>query len=653
MKPLRNIMLFLTAALISVASLTLAGLPALAATPHEPPETARVVFSGISLFRYYTEALDFTLSKSPEMVEARLEKMPFANIPPEIDDDTGVFAASGINLAYLIAEIDENINQTDTLITQYRFDEAAVMAETTGSSISEAGGELGLLKASLEDTGVKLKVVAAPADSDLRSSYDAVLERVHRLEDMLARYDKTLAESLSRMEYPNSLSRTSLTLEIAEVHSFVGDEVHFSGRLTSGVEKLAGRNITLITNGQTYLTATTDDAGYYRGTFLVPYWYVPYIDLKGLYYPVAEDIGQYLSATSPVVRLDVSFYESLLDINVTETAYPGLDATINGTFDYGQNPLLVDRQIEIYLDDTLLATTVAGMNFSQEIGLSPELTEGNHVITVSAAASGRYTGVVDSGILRVTREILVLEMNLPTIAVIPGSINLSGNLHSPLEPPAGALIQMRMDNSLVETVIATDGTFNINMKMGLGFTLFGSQELEISVIPLEPWHAPLVTARKMLVLNAVNCGGILLLLALVGIVLRGRLRGLNIRLRRKKPAVSLPVAVAPITPEYSGELAVPAEVDGVTPRQNILRRYKVILQILQKVTSTIITPQKTLREFARESSPKLGPLSKYFLELTAMVERLLYSSHQPTQADSSRSAELKDDIEKGIKSETS
>jgi len=143
-------------------------------------------------------------------------------------------------------------------------------------------------------------------------------------------------------------------------------------------------------------------------------------------------------------------------------------------------------------------------------------------------------------------------------------------------------------------------------------------------------------------------GTILLLLALVSLPLRRKAGSWKIRLPRKKPAADLASSATPAAPVYQRE---EASASAATPRQEILRRYRGILLMLQKVTGTLIPAQQTLREFARGISRTLGPAARYLLDLTALVERLLYSSYQPDEDDSLRSAEFQDNIEKGLQDE--
>jgi hypothetical protein len=82
LKPI--ILAIICTAIVFVSS----GLPIQAADPHEDPEKTLPVFSGIALFNYYSETLDFVLAKNPHEVTAKMEKMPFANLPDNLTETT-------------------------------------------------------------------------------------------------------------------------------------------------------------------------------------------------------------------------------------------------------------------------------------------------------------------------------------------------------------------------------------------------------------------------------------------------------------------------------------------------------------------------------------------------------------------------------------
>ncbi len=653
----RNLQKMIVGAIICLVVFYTINPSVFAAEPHQDPETAEPVFSGISLFRYYSNSLDFVLKKDIGEVEARLEKMPFANVPQALEEVTDDFAASSISISHLVVDIDEDLSKLRALMGQFRLDEATVLSDETYSKLSLADGELERMEEATETTGREFRVFSAPEGSDLRRSYDEVLARIERIREMLGLYKDMMANLLLvRTQTGEVLSPTERSLKIEPVVAFVGDSIRFEGVLTSNGKPLAGREIDILLNGSRYLTARTRTDGHYQGTLQVPYWYIPEMDLQALYYPRDEDIGLYIASLSPVVKLKVLYYEAGLKVTVEDKAYPGLETTVSGKFDYGQSPLLIERKVEIYLDDVFIAEFKAREEFAQKIKLSPELDVGKYTITVSAVAAERYSPVVASAILDVTKAPLILDINIPAVALIPGGIGLGGKLYSEVGPVNGAQIRMGLGKSQVELVSSEDGTFDTEIKMGMGFSLIGSQDLGIQVIPQEPWHATLTTTRNMVVINMVNWGGILVLLTFLGIFLPGRLRG-RLRMyswRRTRPAVA--ITQPEPAPVYSESVLVPAltEESGETngePRNRIFYWYRLVLRLVQRMSRALLRPQQTLREFARENNRTLGPAAKYFIELTRMVEKLLYSRYRPTGGDVEKSKQLSHTIEEELKGE--
>jgi hypothetical protein len=383
---------------------------------------------------------------------------------------------------------------------------------------------------------------------------------------------------------------------------------------------------------------------------------VPELDLQALYYPRGNDVGVYLASLSPVIKLKVLFYEAELEVTVEDKAYPGLETTVAGRFDYGQSPPLNQRKAEIYFDNVLSTEVVAQETFVQEIGIDPEADVGEHIITVSAAAVERYAPVDGSAVLNVTRATPILDLSTPKVALIPGSIGLGGKLYSEVGPLSGALINMGLGKSQVELVSSEDGAFDTKIRVGMGFGVIGSQDLVIRVVPQEPWHVPLFTTRTVVMVNVINCGGILAILIFLGIYLPGRLRGrLGVYPRRRVRTV--PAIVQPeIVPTYSDSTIVPSSIeeggqDSGEPRNRIFYWYRLVVRLIQGITRALLAPHQTLREFAYESSRVLGPVAKYFIELTKIVERLLYSRYRPTEEDAGKSKQLSDTIEEGLKGE--
>ena len=643
----------ITGVVICITVLLTIGSSAFATEPHQDPETAELVFSGIALLRYYSGALDFVLVKDPATVEAKLEKMPFANIPQSLEESADEFATSGISISHLVVAIDEVMSELTVLIRQYRLEEAKELAAGTFTVLSQAYSELERLERATEAIGDELKVFSAPAESDLRHSYDELLDRIDRIREMLALYEEFLQMVITLEEF----RETDVTLEIQPTIAFVGDNIRFEGALTSEQGPLAGREVDILLNSSRHITVQTDAYGNYQGSLQVPYRYVPELDLQALYYPRGEDIGLYLASLSPVIKLEVLYYVAELVIAVENQAYPGLETIISGRFDYGQSPPPDDRRVEIYLDDVLITGVRAQEAFAQVIAIPPATDVGKHIITVSSAAMGRYAPVVASALLNITRVTPILDIDIPGVALIPGGVGLGGKLHSEVvPPPSGALIKMGLGESRVESISSQDGSFDAEIRVGVGFGLVGSQDLTIQVFPQEPWYAPLDTTRTIMVVNIMNSGILLAIIIFLGILLPGRLRRLVAYPRRRaRPATVLaPPEPAPVYYEIvlDADLIKGSDESEGEPRNRIFFWYRLVVRLIQKITKVLLKPQQTLREFASESSGVLGPAAKFFLELTRTVERLLYSRYRATEEDASKSQRLSRTIEEELKSES-
>jgi hypothetical protein len=645
----RMLIAFAVAGLVTSSALA---APVLAELPLENPETAEPAFSGVALFSYYSGSLDFVLEKAPSLVETRLGKMPFANVPFSLEQATEQFASSTIDVAGKVVDVDAGIEKLRLLVTQSRFGEARQLVTELTGTMSYANADLTLMEHAVQASGQVFQVASAPDGSDLRSTYDEVLDKIDRIRRMLA-MDLDVINSMSQ---PVVGDITGLTLQIDPDIAFVGDSISFRGILTKeNGEALVGRQVDILLSGSQFATAITGSGGFYQGSLQVPYWYTPRINVQALYYPRDSDVGLYIASLSPEVILQVLFYEGTIDLTVAQEAYPGLETEIAGVFDYGQSPVPGERRVEIYLDNELAASLSAQLEFRQKIDIASGMDLGQHVITVSARAMGRYAAVVATAGLTVTRMTPAIDVKIPRMILVPWSTHFSGTVNSGSRPLGGASVKMSLRHSQTETASSSDGTFDADMKMGWGFDLFGTDQLQVEVIPREPWNEPVIVTRNVFVVNVVNCGGLLVILAFLAIYVPIRLKKRFGR-HPSKAAVPRPQPVEPV-PVYSAKATSADPVEAVgeptgKPRERILRWYLLALRLVQRITRVALRPDQTLREFTRETGAVLGPVAQRLMEFTRTAERLLYSRHEPTEEDAENAKALSQNIEKGLGGET-
>jgi len=780
-------------AIICVALFLTIGHSVLAAEPHEDPESAKLVFSSISLLKYYSGSLDFVLGKNPEEVETRFGKMPFANIPQSLEESADDLTTISISISHLVVSIDEDLSRLRTFVNQSRLEETKELVIKTFTKLSQANDELKEIEQTVETIGEELEVFSAPARSDLRYSYNELLETIHQIKEMVVLYndllivlllvskeieellklaeytpaellgsaeltlvqkpkpiDITVEELLESEEYVlvktiepkdttlnellrsaninlselfelkeidvfqellpkdanlekllkladmslirklkptdiiteellntanyilvktpeptdiniaeilktiditsiEALKHTDINLDIQPTIAFVGDYIRFEGVLTSEKRPLTGREIHILLNNSRHITTKTDSLGCYQGILQVPYWYTPELDVQALYYPQDEDTGMYLASLSPAIKLEVVFYEAELEVIVEDDAYPGLEILVTGRFDYGQSPLPSKRKAEIYFDNVLVSEVMVQEEFSQGIMVDPEADVGKHIITVSSADTGRYSSVVSSVVLNVSRATPILNLNIPEIVMVPGNVRLEGKLYSEVGPLRKALIKIDLGRSQVELLSSESSTFKTKIMVGMNFGLIGSQDLIVQVFPHEPWHATFNTTSRVLAVNWVNSGGFITILLFLGVYLLGRLRrrlGIYTRSRMKSEILLTPPELAPVYTDRVTALTVIEESKEITgePRARILQWYRLVVRLLQETTRVLLGPQQTLREFANEIGRIVGPMNKYLSEFTRLVERLLYSQYKSTEEDVENSKRLSNEI---------
>ncbi|MCD6358559.1 MAG: hypothetical protein J7L90_01190 [Dehalococcoidia bacterium] len=623
---------------------------ALIAASHENPDESKEVFSGIALLRYYSEALDLVLQKDEAGVEYKLGKMPFTNVPSHLKEVTGDFASSGIELSCRVVSIDEHLDELRVLLSQSRIDDAAELADRIPEELSLSYGILGALERDVEVSSEGLKIASPDSGSSLSVAYNEVQDRLNRIEKMLNRYQNIFADLLLRLEALGevNLLPTVVTLVVEPDVAFVGDEIEFYGVLSSAVEPMAERTIDILVNGTEYISVVTDVSGHYCGMMRLPYEYDPQVSLQALYYPVERDKGMYISSASQMVEMDVLFYQSWLELSVEEEAHPGLEFEVEGRFDYQGSPSSGERDIEVYLDDVMIGVEAVSDEFSVKVMMPPEVEVGKHTVSISVLPYERYAPVLISVPVRVVWVVPAVTLDIPSRAVVPGVIMVVGKISSDFGSVSDTKVEIKLGKSSVSVVSDEDGVFAAEIKMNVGLWLLGAQPLSVGVFPSQPWCSPVLVSEKIILLNAVTCGGMLIMLVALVLLMRRKF-GADPNVRRLVDVVD--VIPASSSSVHLNAASVPSVQLDDSPRGKILKCYLWSAKLIQSVTRVFIKPQQTLREFFCEVEPLLGPAAGFFRQLTSLAERMLYSKYQPTDGDVSCGEQLYQDIDREIKSE--
>jgi hypothetical protein len=372
--------------------------------------------------------------------------------------------------------------------------------------------------------------------------------------------------------------------------------------------------------------------------------------VQAIYYPQGDDAGIYMAATSPVVNITVLFYAAQLTLKLTNTAYPGKTVMLTGAFDYGSDPVPQQRVADVYLDNNIEDQLNAGPVFNKSIILDAQITPGNHLITISAPADGRYALVMTSYVMDVTLATTILDLHMPVIGFIPGSIQLSGKAYSSLGPLDHAVIIISEGKTSKQITTAIDGTFNTKFGIGMGASLLGTQTITVKVQPQEPWNAPVTRAKNIFLIYFINIGLLLAILIFMAVYLPRRFKKWFTGRPGKK--IKLPGMVVPetVTVYAAKEEVSPKEKNNTEKEEEaknpVLYWYRIALKFVQDFTKKMLKPHQTLREYGREVSRVLGPAGKYFLELTYLLEKRLYGKHETDANDNQQSQQLAAEIQK-------
>ena len=619
---------------------------------HVDPATVVNVYSGVSLLHYYSNSLDMVIQKDPAGTEELLAAMPFAHVNEAITTQTQEFVQSATAIAQAVPEIDKLLTKRDEFIADSRLTDAAATSSEISSDIEQALVEVDSLQEATVLTGNVLNVSASSPQSDLAATYAEVLSKINRIRAMLTLSQNLVSAQNSSIDDLNSLQPTSLALTITPQSAFVGDTVHFEAALTNNNRPLGGRVVSILLDGSLFATATTGADGRCSGDFALPFWYISQVEARALYTPQGNDTGVLLGSLSPATMINLSFYSLSLSGSARD-GYPGLSETVNAALDYGTWPPLENRRFSIYLDDTLLNEINSGGGFSDWFTMDPDTSLGPHLITISSPSEARYAPALTSFSINVKKGTVTLILNKPGAVFIPGTINFSGRAYTELGPLKNGQITIALGGSKVGVTTADDGGFTAKLKAGLGLSLIGSQSVSVQISPSEPWNAPLSESQSLFAVNYLNCVGAAAALAFFGIYMPKRL---GARAGAKKQTDKIVEDFIMDLPSSGTVTVTDKQTFRVTPRnpaqEKILYWYTRVLKFVQKMAGLSPRPQQTMREFARESGPSLGPISSFFLEITLIAERSLYSSCKPSQSEVDKSRELSQAINPAGSDET-
>jgi hypothetical protein len=315
-------------------------------------------------------------------------------------------------------------------------------------------------------------------------------------------------------------------------------------------------------------------------------------------------------------------YETVIELDAAEVAYPGRLFEITGRIrEHAPSPSR--RHAIVELDGQPIAEIVSGAIHVQS-AMPDDIVAGLHKLEVRVPEQGRYLAAKWTKTIRLSRITPRITASFPTWVTVPGRFSISGSVASELGPLASAAVRVSIAGHEHEQMTSELGRFHISGGLPGALNLGGPTDLSITVLPREPWYAPITEPHRLITVNLISVG-LLVAVLLVGIAIV--LLEVN-----RRPLVGATRETPELAPEDVAQgraAAALAQVRGslaeelVAMYRRVLRQLEVASGIQAKVTTT-------LREFV-----ELLPVrteGDTLWRLTVLAELALYSSHPVTPA---------------------
>ena len=245
---------------------------------------------------------------------------------------------------------------------------------------------------------------------------------------------------------------------------FVGAYLSASGVLTSNGSALANREIYLYLDGEKVASANTDVNGAYSTLIRVPYKYVSYVAVNALYTPQQRQRCLFGVGES-VVKVQVLFYRTLLQVSIPTVAYPGLSFNINGNVTSQEGLPLANRQIRITLDNQIIGEATTGSNGSFAVSkvIASQEKLGVHSLTVIVSSSGLYNDASMQRNITIKKMDSTLQISAPSTVILPSSLFINGIVKSTSGPLSDTTVTIEFANTTIKVKTLGDGCFNATL----------------------------------------------------------------------------------------------------------------------------------------------------------------------------------------------
>ena len=324
----------------------------------------------------------------------------------------------------------------------------------------------------------------------------------------------------------------------------------------------------------------------------------------------------------PHTKITTNFnYPTHLEFTAPRSAHPGLPITVSGQVSSTDHN--AERTIELLFDNTPLTEETVRGQFSLQATLPARISPGKHSLTLVAVPQEHYAGASTTLPISITKLPVQAEIQSPRITILPGQVQLNGQVRYGLSPLQDARVEINFKGVLTTVKTDAQGNFNSTLKAPFDLSLIGPQTLIIAIEPVEPWYAPAKIKKTVLIINPLSSGLMLAAILSLGLILFRRVKTSPLHLYRDEPAVKISQPERLISTPVSTEKT---ELDDT--RNRILSAYNTGLTAIGEITGVSIAPHTTLREYLNAATPRLSNAAKPFSELTTLTENALYSARE-------------------------
>jgi hypothetical protein len=658
------------------------GLPVLAQPTHlshENPDTVVNLLDKAGLMLSYVHINNLASTSQFQSAQDKLKELYNTDIPPDIR-----YIMSQYNVIYQKLFTTQNnleslLNEASALLDRNQIDEARNRLDSTSVYIKDATLLLKDVSIATNSLSSGLGVFTTTATDQLTQAHARLDDSISKLTASINNFDNIRQNLTKKYLQMIKFIPTEISLDATPLTAFVGDYITASGRLSSNGKPLSRKEIILTleyevmenTKKNIMVTATTNTStttgsdGSYFTDITIPYEYVDNMTLTAVYDSPSNDVNNYIASQSQPMTINTLFYHTRLKVTTPERLYWELPSTISG--EVITDNASVSRNINVHLEGTPVVEETVSGTFNLEITPSENSTPGKRNLTVAVTPEGRYSGASRSRSITISIMPVHIETRITHIIFLPGTIKVSGRVYNELGPIADTPVSLKLENSPTTVATAPDGSFNTftdlhilptkapstndmisasksSTKPFFYLAPLGMHEIEITVKQLEPWATAVSEKRRILTINPLSAGLVLVIFIVVVIVIYRRNQ---IRVSRQKamsPVDSLELPT--ITPLHS-----PASKQKLTAiKSRILSAYRSGLSVVEKITGIIMAPHITLREFLKMANLPSPTVTERFTELTAITESTLYSAQEPPKDTVARAEELAATIKEELRS---